>query len=249
MTTLVLVRHAQTSNRVLQDKIWKEFYPDIWRCQDELKRQLEPDPGLSDLGRVQAREFAEFFASQLTDLDEHGLVVSSPMQCALETAMPLVRRSQTPPERFVCHAEMFEVGSSILRDERPSELAARLEADFPLTCCEVPSDADYPARSEGEADGESAEDVNARVDRACAWVDSLLERDEYQMIILVAHEKLLSRCLRGWMGVPHSRRLTFTHVNTGITILEWSQFDGWTVETVNEQTHMHEGATRHSRSG
>jgi broad specificity phosphatase PhoE len=249
MTTLILVRHAQTSNRVLKSKIWKEVGNDIVRFDDEFKLQREPDPGLSELGHVQAKEFAEFFASQLTDLDEHGLVVSSPMRCALETAMPLVRRSQTPPERFVCHAEMFEVGSSILRDERPSELAARLEADFPLTCCEVPSDADYPARSEGEADGESDDHVNARVDRACAWVDSLLERDEYQMIIMVAHEKLLSRCLRGWMGVPHSRRLTFTHVNTGITILEWSQFEGWTVESVNEQIHMIEGATTHSRSG
>jgi broad specificity phosphatase PhoE len=249
MTTLVLVRHAQTSNRGLEDKIWKETYPDIWRFQVELKRQLESDPGLSELGRLQAREFAESFAPQLVDLDEHSLVVSSPMRCALETAMPLVRRSQTPPERFTCHAEMFEIGSSILRDERPSELVARLEADFPLTCCEVPSDADYVARSEGDTEDESVEHANARVGRVCAWVDSLLATDDYQMIFVVAHEKLLSHCLRRWMGVSPSQRLTFIHVNTGITILEWSEFEGWKVESVNEQTHMIEGATRHSRSG
>jgi broad specificity phosphatase PhoE len=249
MTTLVLVRHAQTSNRVLKSKIWKEVGNDIVRFDEEFKLQREPDPGLSELGRVQAKEFAESFGQLLLDDHYCSLVVSSPMQCALETAMPLVRRGQVPPERFVCHAELFEIGSNLLRDERPSELEARLEADFPLTCCEVPSDADYPAQSEGDAEDESVEHANARVERVCAWVDSLLASDDYQFIFIVAHEKLLSGCLRRWMGVPPEQGLTFTHVNTGVTMLEWRRTHGWEVESVNEQTHLIEGATSRSRSG
>lgn len=77
--------------------------------------------------------FARCFASVLLEIEGDALIVTSPMRCAIETAMPLVRRAFAPPGRFVCHAELFEIGSNIYRDERPSELAARLEADFMLT--------------------------------------------------------------------------------------------------------------------
>src|SRR5262249_26300967 len=146
-----LVRHAQSSNRALRSKIWKEVDHDPERFDVEVARRLEPDPGLSELGVDQAKLFAQSFAAFLRKFDRDALIVTSPMRCAIETAMPLVLRSFIAPERFLCHAELFEIGSNIYRDERPSELAARLESEFILTCCEVPSDADCPAQPDAES--------------------------------------------------------------------------------------------------
>lgn len=233
MTTLVLARHAQSSNRALRSKIWKEVDHDRARFDVEVARRLEPDPGLSELGFNQAKVFARMFASILLEIEGDALIVTSPMRCAIETAMPLVRRAFAPPGRFVCHPELFEIGSNIYRDERPSELAARLEADFMLTCREVPSDADCPAQSDKESD----EHARERVERVCAWVDSLVESGNYQVIIMVLPVHLLSRCLRRWMRISPDHDLTFVHANTGVTILEWKD-EGLTVGSVNEHTHL-----------
>jgi broad specificity phosphatase PhoE len=236
MTTLVLVRDAETTNRGLRSKIWKEVGHDPARFDVEVA-QLDPDPGLSELGRVQAKEFAHYFTPLLFFFQE-PLIVSSPMRSALETAMPLMRRGLVPPEHLVCHAGLFEIGSNLYRDERPSELAARVEADFVLGCCELPSDADYPAQSDAESDDQAT----TRVDRVCYWVHSALERGDHDLIILVAHRRLLSRCLRRWMGVPGEESVTFAHANTGITVLKWTREDGFEVECVNERRHLIDGA-------
>jgi broad specificity phosphatase PhoE len=81
MTTLVLVRDAETTNRGLRSKIWKEVGHDRARFDVEVA-QLDPDPGLSELGRVQAKEFAHYFTPLLFFFQE-PLIVSSPMRSAL----------------------------------------------------------------------------------------------------------------------------------------------------------------------
>jgi broad specificity phosphatase PhoE len=237
MTTLILARHAQSSNRALRSKIWKEVEYDRARFDAEVAHRLVLDPGLSELGLKQAKVFAQCFATVLLEIEGDALLVTSPMRCAIETAMPLVRRAFVPPGRFVCHAEAFEIRSNIYSDERPSELAARLEADFLLTCREVPSDADYPAQSDEESEKESDDHVRGRVERVCAWVDSLVESGDYRVIIMILPKRLLSRCLRRWMRIPAEHELTFVHADTGVTILDWTG-EGLVVSSVNEQTHL-----------
>lgn len=239
MTTLLLVRHGQSSNRRLRSKIWKQVDYDRERYDLEVARQIVPNSGLSELGHRQAKEFGSDLGPVFVVLGERALVVSSPMRRALETTLPLVRSGQIPRERFVCHAGLFEIGSRLYhREQRPSDIAKQLEADYTLTCHEVPSDDAYPA----QPGGESGEQASARVDRACAWVESLLMQEAHELIVVVAHGHLLSRCLRRWMGVPHAQGLAFVHVNTGTTMLEWQPEQGLVVKYVNDHSHLVDAA-------
>lgn len=233
-TTLLLVRHAQSTNRALRSQIWKEVECDRERFDVELARRSDPDPGLSDVGVEEAKLLAQGYAPVLLDFDEEALIVTSPLRCAIETALPLVRRTFTPPERFVCHAELFDIGSNIYRNEKPSELAARIEADYMLTCRELPSDADCLELP----DKESAEQANERVERACAWIDSQIETGEYPVVIMILPAKLLSRCLRRWMRIAPDHDLSFMHTHTGVTTLEWVVDGELTIAAVNDHSHL-----------
>ena len=66
---------------------------------------------------------------------------------------------------------------------KDAALAAEIEADFGLQCHEVPPDADYPERDEGERD----EEALARVARTWRWLQGLLESEHYAEIVVVAH--------------------------------------------------------------
>jgi broad specificity phosphatase PhoE len=194
-----------------------------WR----LRLVLAPgtDVELAHRGSVPEPVFAAIEVPLLVDIDEHALVVSSPTRCALETAMPLVRRGHIPRERFLCQAELFEIGSRIYhREERPSEVAARLEADFALTGCEVPCDADYPAQPDKESDDQAS----ARIDRVRAWAESLIADGAYDVILVITHGHFLSRWLRRWISGSSGRyRATISRRSPRSRLDSIRLGDGW----------------------
>jgi broad specificity phosphatase PhoE/predicted GNAT family N-acyltransferase len=237
MSRLLLIRHAQSQNNANHALLWKQFRHDREGYEAELERTLERDPGLSEAGRGQAEALALALAPALTDLGDRGLLVSSPMRRALQTAMPLAQLAGLDRARFVCQAELFEIGSKVYDpDTKPSELAARLEAEYPLRCCEVPSDALHPIHTQEE----SSVQTSARVDRVISWVEATLRSDAYDLILVIAHGNLMTRWLRRWMGVPWARGVAFVHANTGISLIEWDAHDGVVVHFINETSHLPE---------
>jgi 2,3-bisphosphoglycerate-dependent phosphoglycerate mutase len=234
MPRLLLVRHAQSENNLATDELWKKHHDDPERYNSELERALKPDPDLSATGRAQAEALAEALGPLLAEARDRALLVSSPMRRVLQTATPLAARAELDRDRFLCHAELFEVGSRLYgKDAPPSELATRLEAEYPLRCYEVPSDASY------SGDGrESSDDARARVERVVAWTDATLARGEHRLVVMIAHGHLLTRCLRLWLGVPWNRGMAIVHANTGISMLDWDRHDGVVLEFTNDIGHV-----------
>jgi probable phosphoglycerate mutase len=64
-----------------------------------------PDPGLSDLGRQQAQDAADQLQQQLVLVKEAQLI-SSPLQRALETAVPLSRALRQPVQEDTAFREI-----------------------------------------------------------------------------------------------------------------------------------------------
>jgi broad specificity phosphatase PhoE len=62
-----------------------------------------PDPGLSDRGRRQAEEAADFLMQHIGD---DTLLLSSPLQRAVDTAEPLARRLRRPVQKVEAFREI-----------------------------------------------------------------------------------------------------------------------------------------------
>ncbi|MFO7563629.1 MAG: GNAT family N-acetyltransferase [Enhygromyxa sp.] len=234
MTRLLLVRHAQSQNNFSDHAIYKQYRHDRVRAQIEAERARRPDPELSEIGRAQAEQLAEALVPALVEVGDRLLVISSPMRRALQTAMPLASGAGIERERFICHAELFEIGSGYYGEHAPpSTRAAQLESDYPIRCQAVPSDDLYPGKW-----GESERQARARVDRVIAWFEGILNRDEHDLLVVVAHGNLLTRWLRRWIGVPWGRGLAFVHANASLTMLSWDPYDGLLLEFANETNHL-----------
>jgi 2,3-bisphosphoglycerate-dependent phosphoglycerate mutase len=234
MTRLLLVRHAQSQNNLSDELIYEQYRHDRLRARLEAGRARRPDPELSDIGRMQAEQLAEALVPALTEKAGRTLLISSPMRRALQTAMPIAVGAGFERERFFCHTELFELGSGYYGDHAlPSSRVAQLEADYPLTCHAVPNDDLYVGTR-----GESEERGRARVDRVIAWFEATLAREQYDLLIVVAHGHLLTRWLRRWIGVPWGSGLAFVHANASLTMLHWDACDGLLLEFTNETAHL-----------
>ena len=231
MPQLLLVRHAQSRNNLSNARIREQFRADPDRMHEEAERAREPDPELSEAGREQAKLLAQVLAPVLAS--PRSLLVSSPMRRALRTATPIAALAGI--ERFVCEAELYEVGGCHYLDEaQPSSNAAQLEAEFPVTCRGVGSEGWYSSSSTSER----PEEVSVRIDRVIAWAERTLASEDHDTIVAVVHGDLLSRWLRRWLQVPSSRGLAFVHGNTGISTLSWDRANGLLLESLNALAHL-----------
>jgi broad specificity phosphatase PhoE/GNAT superfamily N-acetyltransferase len=234
MTRLLLIRHAESENNRSQTELLERFGDDPVGFTEAFALASVTDPGLSEIGHLQAASLAKVLAPIFEHSNADALLVSSPMRRALQTVMPLVERVGLDPARFVCQPELFEVGSRTLWQEPPSQLAKRLEAAYPLRCLGVPSDQSYLPREDRESDKEA----RMRITRVSAWTQALLDSFRYDIVIVVAHGHLLTRWLRQWMRIPWARGVGFTHANAGITTLDWLRGHGLLVSGVNDQSHL-----------
>ncbi len=233
MSRLLLVRHAESENNASNARIRREFADDPERMQLESERARKPDPKLSETGLAQAERLADALAARIRGTET--LLVSSPMRRALQTARPLAERAGFTLERFVCAAELYEVGGSHYCGQAvATSTAAQIEAEFPVRCVDMPPAGWYAGRTGPE----SSDEARARVDRLIAWAEQTLADPRFETIVMIAHGDLLSRWLRRWLRVPWQRGLAFMHGNTGVTTLSWSRDDGLLLEGFNDLGHL-----------
>jgi 2,3-bisphosphoglycerate-dependent phosphoglycerate mutase len=235
MPRLLLVRHAQSGNNVSHEEARERFRGDAERIELESERNRSPDPDLSPTGLEQVELLAERLVPMLRA--ERTLLVSSPMRRALLTAASVAARAGIGRDRFVCEAELFEIGGCYYGEEaRPSTTAAQIEAEFPVRCLNIAPEGWYAGRKGPESSSEARE----RVDRVIAWIEQTLASGEHDLVVVVGHGDLFTRLLRRWFGVPWGRGLAFIHGNTGITQLTWERGQGVLLEYTNDQRHLPE---------
>ena len=196
-THVLLVRHGQTLGNVSGERLY--------------------NPGLTDLGRVQARRLAEALAAA-------GVrsLLSSPLRRALETAAPVAARVGVPVE--ACN-DLVEFNAwDAYRGASRAELGgwfpgARLEPAMPEQGW------DYPGPEE-------AASAALRVRRILARVAALPPAG---VVGIVAHGTFNGLLLRAWLGVAEG--VVFAQANACINHLVL-QGGTITVRALNETCHL-----------
>ncbi len=235
MPRLLLVRHAQSANNVSNADARERFRGDADRIELESERARVPDPELSPTGQKQVEHLVDALAPLLRA--ERSLLVTSPMRRALLTAAPVAARAGLDRDRFICEAELFEVGGCYYGEEaRPSTTATQIEAEFPVRCRGIAAEGWYAGRKGPE----TASEARQRIDRIIAWTEQTLSSGAYDLMAVVAHGDLFTRWLRRWFGVPWGRGLAIMHGNTGITQLTWERGQGVLLEYTNDMRHLPE---------
>lgn len=235
MSPVIFVRHAESENNRHYRELGRRYGQDYRGFNAAYERVRQHDPPLSDVGERQLKYLSGVLGPVIRGFGDQALLVTSPMQRAVQTSMAIRDAAKLDRECFACNLELFEARSSFPHhDERPSQLAARLEHDYPLHCVPAPPDSRYPQRSEGETETE----FRARLDRSIAWLENMLDTLAYDAIVVVAHGGLLSRWLRRWMRVPAGRGVTFRHNNAAFTIAYWDRVQGLMLDALNEVSHL-----------
>lgn len=195
---LLLVRHAQSANK-----------------QRAVGEIASKDPGLSELGVLQAEALGDKLAKDLLPrmigplkTDEPGgcgtVVVSSPMRRCLLTILPAIRKLRLPYGDCFCHGSCFEFGCAGLgyQGTTPEEIRAEF-SDFLTTEFSSKGLWDYRGDSEKETEPECRD----RASRIASWLhdqgSALLwsrtpGRAVTPTLVLVVHQSLadaLCHCL------------------------------------------------------
>lgn len=235
MKQVLLVRHAESENNAIHARIVAEMPEASPERRARMERERASDPSLSALGREQARLLADAMARRMQD--RRPLLITSPMQRALCTAGEVASAIQIDRDRFWCHGEIYEIGGSYHgATAQPTTTAREIESQFRVTCHRLPPEGWYAGRNGRE----TADEARQRVDRAIAWMEALLGREDpaFDTIVVVTHGEFMTRWMRRWLGVAWSKHLAFVHGNTGITALIWDARRGILVDTLNDVGHL-----------
>ena len=162
------------------------------------------DLQLTDAGRAQARSVA-----RKLDGHEFGLVLSSPLSRALDTA------------RLAGFAGEVETDDDLLE--------WHYGADEGLTTAEIRVDRPgWTVWRDGPRDGETAEEVAARVDRVIERV-----RAAQGDVLVFAHGHLLRVLAARWLGEPPTEGRLYALSTATVSVLGWER-DTAVIERWNE---------------
>lgn len=209
-----LIRHAQSSNQVLDDRDDIVF-----------------DPHLTGLGERQAARLAEYLA-----VGEEGIrfadskvdrIVCSPMWRALQTARPLAEALNLKPEVWV------DVHEQVLaREVQPGSTRKEISAAFPGF--QLPDEVtDQGWWNQGE------ESRSACMGRAIRVADELWQRaDGDENVAIVSHARFIDALLKAFMDQLPGHDCWYHHSNTAVSRLALSG-DRIEVRYLNRVAHLH----------
>jgi probable phosphoglycerate mutase len=194
---LYLVRHGESA----------------FNAEGRIQGQL--DPPLSPLGLRQSQALASALAGQ-----KIGVVYSSPLLRAMQTAAPLAKALGLVPQT---DNRLLELNAGVFQGLTWAEINQRLPAEGNAWKSQNP---DYRIPT-----GESRRDL---MHRGQAALEAIREAG-HSPAVIVAHGGLLTAALKALLGVPAERN-PFTLYNASISQVDWqSQFK---LITLNQLDHL-----------
>lgn len=192
---LYLIRHAQSTNQVLDEPESKVF-----------------DPHLTDLGERQAVLLAEYLGSgrERTRAPGGGIdsLVCSPMWRALQTARPLSEALGLSPEVWVDVHEQVRAMETYAGSTRE-----RIQAAFP----------DYVLPEGITKQGwwnRAGESRSETMERAIRVAEKLRESaDSDQRLAIVSHARFIDSLLKAFLSQLPGYDSWYHHFNTGVSRL------------------------------
>lgn len=238
---LYLIRHGQSANNALSAAAREEF---------ELKRHH--DPALTDLGRAQAADLAQYIAANEVDPSARIIIdrlYTSAMRRALDTTRPLADALGITPQIWL---DIHETGGMYLAHENgqrvgyPGITRAEFVADYAdWTPPAGLTDAGWWRPERGE---ETLDEANARARRVAQNLLTMASELPEGNIALVTHGAFLDRLIRALLELPmpspDQRRLIYAHNNTGLSKISFTPGWGTLVQYLNRVEHL--PATHHT---
>lgn len=212
------------------------------------------DPPITPLGERQAEHLAEHLASSplyefgrggAAHLPGYGItrLVCSPMLRTLQTAAPVARALGLPLEVWTDiheHGGIFdgnprlEPGAEGAMRSFPGMTRAQMQERFPGVVLPPSVTEEGWWRGGYEEYGECEERAGIVAEQIVALA---AEQPELRLA-LVTHGTFMNDLLRALLGIPGEASMFFSHLNTGITRIEFAQ-DGFRVlRYQNRLTHL-----------
>lgn len=190
---IYLIRHAQSTNQVLDSH-----------------EDIEFDPHLTDLGHRQAELLAQYFLAgeERVRFAESRIdhLVCSPMWRALQTARPLAEALDLRPEVWV------DVHEQVLTSEiQPGGTRQEILRAFPrYVLPETVTDEGWWHRGRETRSG--------RMERALRIADRLRERsDRDENLAIVSHARFIDSLVKALQDQLPRRRTWYHHSNTAVS--------------------------------
>lgn len=236
---LFLIRHAQSTNNDLAERIKLEEYMD----------QRLPEPPLTEVGHRQAELVAEHLASRVYPESEQeaqngqcgygfSQLYCSPMLRTLQTTLPISQALGLPPQVWL---DIHEHGGIFHGDPQKGPVAEH----FGLTRQEMLElFPDYQLPEAITEKGwwlggyEEMEGCYQRAQRVAEkvrdWASTLPE----ERIALVAHGTFLDALIKVLLGQDFANQLYYSHYNTAITRLDFTPRGFILLRYLNRTEHL-----------
>jgi len=224
-----LIRHAQSANNVIHQKLSFEYQQDRGKIRPIEARMRHHDPALSACGYKQAENLKNTLP---TLIDEHSLIICSPMKRALETLIPSLATCRQKGATIICHGLIYELGGCYhMQNTFPGITKDELLLHFD-SCVSVPEAGWYANHQHRE----TKEELGIRLLSVATWLTKKMQENQYRNIVLITHGAFMARLLRHIVQMPHD--IWISHANTGITSFLWDKKDGMLLRNINNTQHI-----------
>lgn len=237
---LLLVRHGQSTNNVLAGTLHYDDYIN--------SRTHEPD--LTPDGQEQARRLAHFFgemnppdeaeSARRASISEQPVtaIYTSPMLRALRTTQPLAAALGLAPQVWI---DIHEHGGLFTGDPRMGAVInfggltrQEMVERFPTYC--LPPEVTEAGWWFGGYEHMDGCTVRAR--RAAQTLHAWAQERPDAVILLVTHGTFMDQLLKALIGAGEQPSFYFSHINTGITRVDFLQESFVAVRYLNRAPHL-----------
>ncbi len=220
---LFVIRHGQSVNNLLGDESERIY-----------------DPPLTDLGKRQAEQLAQFLAAGDPDAGSTPIthLYCSAMHRALQTAAPLAKALHLRPEVWL---DIHEQGGMYLDQEGrtvgfPGRTRAEILDEFPdYILPETVTETGWYDVAQG------FEELHIGAGRAIKVALELRRRaeDEFKnaRIAIITHGTFINLMLKAFLGMLPNREFYFNHSNTGVTRIDFTA-EHLLVRYINRIDHL-----------
>lgn len=211
---LYLIRHAQSTNNVLENILDRHY-----------------DPDLTELGYRQADRLADYLANEQHPY-RFTTLYCSPMRRAMLTTRPVAAALGLTPQVWT---DVFEYGGIYLQDKDnnktgyPGLTRAAMQAEFPNFV--LPDTVTEKGWWDAALAKETKPACADRARRVVQTIEEWVQQDDDAQVAIVSHAGFIDRIIRGLLG--HSFPTDDTYIyryftdNTSITHLGLSSDPEW----------------------
>mmetsp|Transcript_55116 Transcript_55116/g.112727 ORF Transcript_55116/g.112727 Transcript_55116/m.112727 type:complete len:309 (+) Transcript_55116:183-1109(+) len=241
-TLLILVRHALSTNNVLEDKLKSELGIDNFKPRYNKEKSCDPEIAVP-LGVQQAERLASVFKDTVLDKVPKAFVgapvelISSTMARALATALPISKELDLPVSVL---PEIHEAGGCWTADlgGQPGATPEEIEALYPGF------KVDPGVHSTGWWSKEGREKPEEADARAVKIAGRLQDRakllDGHRIVVMVTHGDWMQRLLRQIITADVHIAVDFKHLNTATTAIVLPHKEGARTQVIwiNKGDHL-----------